>query len=159
MKAEFDFGKIIYRPFIPKWIWKLLFRIPEWKTDYKSALAEAKQTNKVVFALFTGSDWCGYCINLHKEVLTSGLFYSWADKKAILLKIEYLKYGQLPPELLQQNQMLANKYQIQGYPTAIGLNADGMERGRLVGYSKGTGPKNYLIQFEKNAKLNQSPSP
>ena len=159
MKAEFDFGSFIFRPFIPKWILKLLFRIPEWKTDYNAALAEAKQSNKVVFALFTGSDWCGHCINLHNEVLTSGLFYSWADKKVVLLKLEFLKYSQLPKALVQQNKMLANKYNVKLFPTAIALNADGSERGWSVGYSKGTGAKNWLIQFETNAKMNQSPAP
>jgi hypothetical protein len=61
--------------------------------------------------------------------------------------------------LVQQNEMLANKYNVKVFPTAIAINADGSERGRSVGYSKGTGPRNWLIQFETNAKMNQSPAP
>lgn len=158
MKVDFDFNNLFF-PFIPDWILKLIMRIPEWKTDYNVALAEAKQNKKVVFALFTGSDWCSYCIYLHKEVLTSPLFLSWASKRVVLLMIDFPKYTKLPPNLSKQNQMLKNKYKVTGYPTAIGLNPDGIERGRSNGYSPGTGPKGWLIQFETNAKMNQSPTP
>ena len=67
--VEFDFGPFILKKIL-WWIGKLL-PLPEWKTDYNSVFAEAEQNNKVVFALFTGSDWCQHCINLHEEVLTS----------------------------------------------------------------------------------------
>lgn len=159
MKVEFDFNTLMFRFFFPKWILKLFFRIPEWKTDYNAALAEAKKSNKVVFALFTGSNWCTYCKYLHKEVLTSWIFYSWADKKVVLLKLDFPKYTKLPPALVKQNQMLYNKYKVQGYPEAIGLNSDGTERGRSEGYSIGTGAKSWLIQFETKAKMNKSPGP
>lgn len=144
MKAEFNFGTFIFRPFISKLLLKFLFRIPEWKTDYNTALAEAKKNKKVVFALFSDTVYCYYCKYLHIEVLTSGLFYSWADKKVVLWKADL---------------NLAAKYNVLGIPTAIGLNSDGTERGRSVGYSPGTGPKSWLIQFETNAKMNQSPGP
>lgn len=159
MSDQFDFKNYLFQFSLPKWVWGLIYRTPEWKTDYNAALSEAKQTNKIVFALFTGSDWCGHCISLQSEVLTSGVFLSWAAKKVVLLKLEFLKKTQLPPALVQQNQMLSNKYNVQGYPTAIGLNSDGSERGRSEGYSKGTGPQAWLIQFETNAKMNQSPAP
>ena len=41
----------------------------DWGTDYKAALAQAKAENKQVLLDFTGSDWCGYCKLLDKEVL------------------------------------------------------------------------------------------
>ena len=34
----------------------------EWQTDYAKALATAKAQNKQVLLDFTGSDWCGPCI-------------------------------------------------------------------------------------------------
>ena len=41
-----------------------------WITDYDQALATAKAQNKKVFLNFTGSDWCGWCIKLDKEVFS-----------------------------------------------------------------------------------------
>ncbi len=159
MDRILDFNKNRFLSVIPKWILKLVIPIPVWMTDYQAALQEASQKKKIVFALFTGSDWCGHCVYLHVEVLTSGLFYLWANQRVVLLKIENLKYSKLPPELEKQNQMLQAKYNAYSYPTAIGLNADGTERGRTTGYSMGMGPKAYLIKFESDAKMNSLPFP
>ena len=41
-----------------------------WQTDYKQALAQAAQEKKRVLLDFTGSDWCPYCVQMDKEVLT-----------------------------------------------------------------------------------------
>jgi hypothetical protein len=173
-KANFDFQKLIYRLPIPTWMWEHLY-IPAWirekyfpwlreryfkitwETDYNVALSKAKETDKIVFALFRGSDWCDYCKILDKEVLNSLLFHVWAILKVVLLDIDFPMYTELPPGVATQNIKLYEKYNVPGLPTAIGLNPDGSERGRLVGYSKGIGPKAYLIQFETNTKMNLLP--
>jgi thiol:disulfide interchange protein len=162
-KFDFDFHKLLFQRYVPKWMQKtwiqIFYRLPTWNTDYNTALAEGSLTKKIVFALFTGSDWCKPCINLHNEVLTSAVFCSWASLKVVLLKLEFLQSAVLPPALVAQNQMLMAKYNVQGFPSAIGLNSDGSERGRLGGYTKGMGPQAWLIQFETNAKMNQLPPP
>jgi len=155
-KANFDFHKLIFQIYVPPWIQERYFKII-WETDYDAALTKAAQTNKIVFTLFRGSDWCGHCISLDREVLNSVLFRVWAILKVVLLDIDFPHNTDLPPDLVQQNITLYAKYNVQGVPTAIGLNHDGSERGRLVGYSKGTGPQSWLIQFETNAKMNQLP--
>ena len=43
-------------------------------SDFDKALAEAKAAKKHVFVLFTGSDWCGWCIKLRKNVLDNKKF-------------------------------------------------------------------------------------
>lgn len=129
----------------------LIFQTPQWYTDDKVALAEAKKAGKVVFALFTGPTWCGYCMYLENEVISTGTFLNWAQQKVVLLKVDFPKPN-LPSS--DPSQKLAAKYKVSGFPTAIGLNADGSERGRLVGYSKGSGPQIWLSQFETNAKMN-----
>ena len=52
----------------------------DWTTDYKAALTQAKAQNKLVLLDFTGSDWCGYCKLLDKEVFTTSSFKDFADK-------------------------------------------------------------------------------
>ena len=39
-----------------------------WHTDIKEAMGLAKKEDKPLFLFFTGSDWCGWCIRLQKEV-------------------------------------------------------------------------------------------
>ncbi len=45
-----------------------------WLTDYSKALEKAKTENKKVLMDFTGSDWCGWCMKLHKEVFSQKEF-------------------------------------------------------------------------------------
>ena len=43
----------------------------EWQTDLPKAQAQATKEKKMVLLDFTGSDWCGWCIKLHKEVFVA----------------------------------------------------------------------------------------
>ena len=42
-----------------------------WLTDYKNALETARTEKKAVLMDFTGSDWCGWCIKLRREVFAT----------------------------------------------------------------------------------------
>ena len=50
----------------------------------------AKKTNKPIFALFTGSDWCIWCKRLEGEVLSQDEFLKYAGRKLILFKADFL---------------------------------------------------------------------
>ena len=41
----------------------------EWHTDVNKAVNISVETGKPLFFFFTGSDWCGWCKKLVKEVL------------------------------------------------------------------------------------------
>ena len=42
--------------------------------DLDAALASAKASGKFVYACFSGSDWCGWCVKLEKEVFSDEAF-------------------------------------------------------------------------------------
>ena len=46
-----------------------------WTDDYDVALKRAAAENKLVLADFSGSDWCGWCKKLDKEVFDYGVRY------------------------------------------------------------------------------------
>jgi thioredoxin-related protein len=124
-----------------------------WTTDYKAALVQAKAQKKLVLLDFTGSDWCGYCKLLDKEVFTKPVFKDFADKNYIQVTIDFPRQTPLPDDLKQQNDTLGRQFQIEGYPTLIVLNADGKELGREVGYDPGSGPDAVIAKlksFNKN---------
>lgn len=108
----------------------------EWMTDYNAALALSKKTGKPILADFTGSDWCGWCIKLHKEVFDKPEFKTWAKKNVILLELDYPARKKQADALKKQNQGLAKKYEIQGYPTILFLNHKGEKLGEY-GYDQG----------------------
>jgi protein disulfide-isomerase len=89
----------------------------EWHTDLLKANELSKKSGKPIFAFFTGSDWCGWCIKLQKNVFEKAGFIQWAKKNVILLELDYPRRKQLSPELTQQNAGLQQTFQVQGYPT------------------------------------------
>jgi len=57
----------------------------DWQSDYGKALATAKSENKKVLLDFTGSDWCGPCIEFRKRVLSQPEFRAYAYKNLVLV--------------------------------------------------------------------------
>ena len=120
----------------------------DWTTDYKGALAQAKAQKKLVLLDFTGSDWCGYCKLLDKEVFTQASFKDFADKNYVAVTLDYPHGTALPDAVKQQNDDLAKQFKIDGFPTLIVLDADGKELGREVGYEPGSGPDAVIAKLK-----------
>jgi protein disulfide-isomerase len=134
--------------------WTLLLTVSaeqlQWQTDAAKAQAQAKKENKLVMLDFTGSDWCGWCIKLNKEVFSTPEFAEYAKKNLVAVEVDFPRKKQQAPEQKKANQELQQKYQIKGYPTIIVLNGDGKKVGEL-GYQPG-GPKPFIEQLEKLKK-------
>ena len=119
----------------------------DWPTDFKAALATAKAENKPVLVDFTGSDWCGWCIRLDKEVFSKQAFKDYATESLVLLEIDFPRGKEQSPELEAQNEALAAKYKVRGFPTILLLSGEGEVLGR-TGYQKG-GPEAYVEHIKE----------
>ncbi len=119
-----------------------------WTTDYEAAKKEAAKDGKSVLIDFTGSDWCGWCIKLNDEVFKHDTFKNGVKDKFVLLELDYPQDKSKQTEtVIKQNEQLAEKYAVQGYPTI--LLAD--EQGRpfaATGYKAG-GPGNYVSHLDE----------
>ena len=125
-----------------------LLQAENWTTDYSAALAQAKQQNKLVLLDFTGSDWCGYCKLLDKEVFSDASFKDFAGKNFIPVTIDFPRGTKLSDALTQQNDKLQEQFKIEGFPTLIVVSPDGKELGRMTGYDPGSGPKAVIGQLQ-----------
>jgi thioredoxin-related protein len=97
----------------------------QWLTSMKEAQKIAKEKNLLILADFSGSDWCGWCIKLDKEVFSQKTFLDYAKDNFVLLMIDFPKSKKIDAATKLQNQQLAQKYQIKGFPTVLILDADG----------------------------------
>ncbi len=88
-----------------------------WYTDIQKVNELSNKLNKPVFAFFTGSDWCGWCHKLEKDVFSKPNFQAWAKKNVIMLEVDFPHNKQLPANLTKQNNDLQGFFQVQGYPT------------------------------------------
>jgi thioredoxin-related protein len=113
-----------------------------WQTDFKAAQAKAKAEKKYLLVDFTGSDWCSWCIKLHKEVFDKEPFKTEAPKRYVLMEADFPIQKKQSDELKKQNKELQDKYQVQGYPRVLLMDANGRVIAQ-TGYRAG-GPGKYL---------------
>lgn len=122
-------------------------RLGVWQVDYASALKQAQASKAKVFLFFTGSDWCVWCKQLEAEVLATKQFKEFATENFILVKLDFPRGYPQSPVLREQNERLAQRYRVEGYPTVVVVNERGKELGRL-GYQPG-GPGPFIKQLRK----------
>ena len=118
-----------------------------WMTDPDKGVAAAKGTKKLVLMDFTGSDWCGWCIRLNKEVFSQPEFQQYAKDNLVLVELDFPRSKPQEAADKARNENLATQYGIQGIPTIVVLNGEGKKVGEL-GYMKG-GPKAFIEALEK----------
>lgn len=109
----------------------------EWLTDFETAKKEAAEKKLPILADFSGSDWCGWCINLDKEVFSQEAFKAFAKDNLVLFVADFPQKKEQSAELKKQNKALSATYAIRNaFPTILLLDADGKVLGR-TGYQKG----------------------
>ena len=121
-----------------------------WLTDFEQAREQARQTGRPILINFTGSDWCGWCKLLSKEVFSQPEFQSYARDNLVLLVADFPRRKTLPPEVAAQNHSLQARFDVGGYPTIILIDAYGTVLGR-TGYRRG-GPAAYVEHLRELLK-------
>lgn len=111
-----------------------------WLEDYDATLLQAKAAGKPVLALFEGSDWCPYCIKLDKEVFDTTAFADYAGGNLVLLRLDFPSNNNQAASVRANNEALASRFGIEGFPTILLLNGEGDETARL-GYVPGGADK------------------
>ena len=95
----------------------------KWYTDVKEAIKVSNKNKKPLLLFFTGSDWCGWCIRLQKEVLTTPEFSKWAKKSVILVELDFPRRTEQSEAIKKQNNELQQVFGVQGFPTVYFANA------------------------------------
>lgn len=106
----------------------LSMNIAGWENDFEQAQKKAETEHKFILLNFSGSDWCGPCIRLTKDVFESESFATFSNENLVLVNADFprLKKNQLPKEQQKKNDKLADKYNSQGvFPLTLLLNAKG----------------------------------
>jgi len=102
-----------------------------------ATLATASQQNKIVYLLFTGSDWCPPCISLELKVLQSPQWQNLTQTSILTHTCDFPVKKQLSPQTDQENNRLAKSFNVTTYPTQIILSPNGKVLDRREGYSAG----------------------
>jgi thioredoxin-related protein len=99
-----------------------------WHYNLDEAKQLAQKEHRHILLNFSGSDWCGPCIRMHKEIFESDVFKKVADKDLVLLNADFprMKKNQLSPKQQELNNAIADKYNSKGsFPLTVLLDANG----------------------------------
>jgi thiol-disulfide isomerase/thioredoxin len=101
---------------------------PTWYNDLGAARQVAQREHKHILLNFSGSDWCGPCIQLRKEVFDDPVFSGMADSSLVLVNADFprLKKNQLSNAQQQLNDGMADRYNPKGlFPLTLLLDVEG----------------------------------
>jgi thioredoxin-related protein len=106
----------------------LLLASSIWETDIEQATKKARDEHKLILVNFSGSDWCGPCIMLRKNVFENTVFTNFADSNLVLVNADFprLSKNKLQKEQQKKNDKLADKYNSKGiFPLTLLLDKSG----------------------------------
>ena len=81
----------------------------EWGTDFAKASADSGKSGKYMVLDFSGSDWCGWCKRLDKEVFSTPEFDAYAKSSLVCVLVDFPRGKKLAPAVKKQNDELAKK--------------------------------------------------
>lgn len=128
-------------------------KVGEWTMDFEAAKVLAKAKNLPLLMNFTGSDWCGWCKLMDKNVFTTEAWKKYATQNVVTVFIDFPKDKSLvPAKLVERNKTLSEKFEVGGYPTYILLAPDGEKQLGKLSASRDATPANFIQSIKKYAE-------
>lgn len=122
-----------------------------WLGNFNDAKTEAAKTHKLILVNFSGSDWCGPCIRLRREILESAAFEDYASSNLVLVRADFprQKKNQLGKDQVKLNEALADKYNAEGkFPYTLLVDENGKVLKQWDGFPDET-PEQFIDQIKK----------
>ncbi len=122
----------------------------EWTMDFDAAKKVAAEKKIPLFLNFTGSDWCGWCKLMDRNVFGKPEWQAYAKENLMLVWIDFPSDKTLVPEqFVARNQALQREYGVRGYPTYIILESDGTTKLGQLGASQEATPESFILEVRK----------
>jgi thioredoxin-related protein len=142
--------------FLLIFLFTALFSNITWLGNFNDATNQAVKEDKLILINFSGSDWCGPCIRLRKEILESSTFEDYAKDHLVLVRADFprQKKNQLDADQVKRNEALADKYNPDGkFPFTLLVDKNGKVLKQWDGYPNEQ-PEKFVSEIEPiaNAK-------
>lgn len=114
-----------WRPILCAFLYLLFSTALFARPVFSPASAAADSSDRPVLLVFSGSDWCQPCIRFEKQVLSDAAFRQFAETRLDVVKADFPQRKKLPPEIIRENERLAERYNPEGgFPHVVLLRAD-----------------------------------
>lgn len=124
-----------------------------WSSDYAAVTAAAEKDKANRFLLFTGSDWCKWCIVMEKKVFSQDAWRKFAADNLYLAYIDFPSdKSKQSDELHNQNVRLQENFNVEGFPTMILLDPEGTQLATFSA-SESVTAESFVKQVQKALQL------
>ncbi|MEI7902843.1 MAG: thioredoxin family protein [bacterium] len=125
----------------------------QWTMDLDAAKKVAAEKKLPLVLNFTGSDWCGWCKHMDKEVFSKDTWTAYAKGNLLLVWIDFPQDKTLVPEkYVARNRALSEFYGVDGYPAYILLDDDGQTQLGKLGADQEISPETFIGSLKQLLK-------
>lgn len=122
----------------------------QWTMDFDAARKVAAEKKLPLLLNFTGSDWCGWCKLMDKQVFTQEAWGAYAKDRLLLVWLDFPNDKSLVPEKYAgRNKALAELFGVQGYPSYIVLDDDGKRQLGQLGADQECTPEIFIAKLKE----------
>jgi len=124
-------------------------KVGEWTMDFDAAVKLAGEKKLPLMLNFTGSDWCGWCKLMDKEVFAEEVWKTYAKDNVLLVTLDFPNDKSIVPEkYVGRNKELQQQFGVRGYPTYVVLDHDGETKLGQLGAGRGKTPSSFIDEFK-----------
>jgi tetratricopeptide (TPR) repeat protein len=95
-----------------------------WNPDFEAAKSQAAREKKDLFVYFTGSDWCGWCLLVRRDVFGKEAFLDYVPRHFVLVELDF-PHNKARPKNYPQNLDRFRRWGLDGFPSLILADAQG----------------------------------
>jgi thioredoxin-related protein len=128
--------------------------VGKWTMDYEAAAKLAGEKKLPMMLNFTGSDWCGWCKLMDKNVFAEEEWQKFAAENVVLVTLDFPRDKTIVPEkFVSQNEKLKGDFGVRGFPTYVILDSDGKTKLGQLGAGKEKTPESFIAEFKGVIRL------
>ncbi len=129
-------------------------KLGQWTMDYDAAAKLAAKTKQPMVLNFTGSDWCGWCKIMDKNVFAKDEWKKFAAKNAVLVTLDFPRDKSIvPTRYVARNKELQKKFGVGGYPTYVILDSDAKTILGKLGAGRDKTPASFIKEFQGTVRM------
>ena len=124
-------------------------KVGVWTMDYDAAVELAGEKKLPLILNFTGSDWCGWCKLMDKNVFAEEVWKTYAKDNVLLVTLDFPRDKSIVPEkYVKRNEKLQEQFGVRGFPTYVVLDNDGKTKLGQLGAGRDKTPSTFIDEFK-----------
>jgi len=125
-------------------------QLGKWTMDFEAAKKLAAEKDVPIILDFSGSDWCGWCKLMEKQVFSKPAWKTYAKENLVMVLIDFPNDKSLVPEkYTKRNEALSEQYDVKGFPTFILLDSDAKTVLGRIGAGREKTPESVIAELKK----------